>query len=106
MKLIFILLLLLNFCKQVDHSKAIEIYRKNCIACHGEQGYGDGPGASAFNPPPRNFHLPTEAWVNGKTREGIAKTLTEGVMPNMWPYGGPKEDIDLLVDYILYLGSR
>ena len=105
MRIIFILLLL-SFCKEVDHSKAIEIYTKNCVACHGEKGYGNGPGAPAFNPPPRNFHLPTEKWVNGKTREGIIKTLTEGVMPNMWAYDGPKENIEPLADYILYLGNN
>ena len=105
MKFFLVTLLFLGFCKP-DHSRAEKIYKSNCIACHGEKGYGDGAGANAFNPGPRNFHLPTERWVNGKTREGIIKTLSEGVMPNMWAYDGPKEDIPLLADYILFLGKE
>lgn len=32
-----------------------ELYIKNCSQCHGILGYGDGPLAPSFNPPPMNF---------------------------------------------------
>jgi high-affinity iron transporter len=32
-----------------------ELYIKNCSQCHGILGYGDGPLAPSFNPPPINF---------------------------------------------------
>lgn len=31
------------------------IFMKWCVACHGEQGKGDGPGAAAFDPKPANL---------------------------------------------------
>lgn len=32
-----------------------ELYVKNCSQCHGILGYGDGPLAPGFSPPPMNF---------------------------------------------------
>ncbi len=32
-----------------------KLYRSNCIACHGERGFGDGPASAALKPRPANF---------------------------------------------------
>jgi mono/diheme cytochrome c family protein len=32
-----------------------DLYRRNCVACHGEQGNGQGPRAYFINPKPQNF---------------------------------------------------
>lgn len=105
--LIFICFLL--SCSIAEDDKRMEkakiIFNANCSMCHGINGHGDGQVGKAFNPPPRNFLLPTDKWKNGKTKEGIIKTLTYGIEPNMWKYGGPEEDIPLLADYILLLGK-
>jgi len=95
-----------NALTESEFNQARAIYNSNCSMCHGEEGKGNGPSASAFNPPPRNFHLPTEQWVNGKSLEGIEKTLTEGIQPNMWAYTGDRTHIPLLAKYILYLGNQ
>jgi mono/diheme cytochrome c family protein len=31
------------------------IFQKNCVACHGAAGKGDGPAAKALKPPPGDF---------------------------------------------------
>jgi high-affinity iron transporter len=32
-----------------------EIFKNNCVACHGEQGHGDGPAGAALTPSPTNL---------------------------------------------------
>lgn len=32
-----------------------EIFKNNCMACHGEQGHGDGPAGASLNPRPKNL---------------------------------------------------
>lgn len=49
---------------------------KECVVCHGEDGKGDGPGAAALNPKPRDY---TDAkWQDSITDEQIAKTIIQG----------------------------
>lgn len=109
--ILFIILLLQFYCGESRPSeeamaRAKNIYQSNCATCHGENGYGDGASAAAFNPPPRNFHLPTDKWVNGKSIDGIKKTLTYGIEPNMWKYGGDMKDIEPLAHYVMELGKN
>ncbi len=32
------------------------IFAQNCVQCHGQNGFGDGPLAATLNPPPADFH--------------------------------------------------
>src|SRR6266852_1735774 len=36
--------------------EASDIFKDRCVTCHGEQGRGDGPGASNLMPKPMDFH--------------------------------------------------
>jgi mono/diheme cytochrome c family protein len=55
-----------------------EMFRANCVSCHGDNGLGDGPTATTLNPKPRNFHS-LDGWKNGSKVAGIYKTLQEGI---------------------------
>jgi mono/diheme cytochrome c family protein len=32
-----------------------EIFKNNCVACHGKQGHGDGPAGASLNPQPKDL---------------------------------------------------
>lgn len=38
------------------------LYQNNCIACHGDQGRGDGAAGANLDPKPANFHDPDLVW--------------------------------------------
>jgi mono/diheme cytochrome c family protein len=59
-----------------DMAEAKTIYEQRCVACHGATGKGDGPGAAALDPKPRNFA--EAAWQKSATNEAIAKSIVEG----------------------------
>ena len=61
---------------QVDMAKAHTTYQERCSACHGANGRGDGPGAAALNPKPRNYA--DKSWQKSVTDEQIKKTITMG----------------------------
>ena len=51
-------------------------FKQVCATCHGENGMGDGPGAAALNPKPRNYTDKT--WQASVTDDQIAKTILMG----------------------------
>ncbi|MFO0742488.1 MAG: c-type cytochrome [Labilithrix sp.] len=60
----------------VDLAAANTVYQERCSACHGARGRGDGPGAAALTPKPRNY---TDAsWQASVTDEQIKKTILLG----------------------------
>lgn len=88
-------------------SNGKEIYVNNgCNSCHGDTGLGDGAAAAALNPKPRNFKAPTGEWKNGKSVEGITKTLKNGIAPGMAAYTHISDaDMAAVASYILELGQ-
>lgn len=57
-------------------SAANKIFKERCVVCHGQDGKGDGPGAAALNPKPRNYT--DAAWQKSVTDEAIGKTILYG----------------------------
>ncbi|MBI4224015.1 MAG: c-type cytochrome [Deltaproteobacteria bacterium] len=53
-----------------------KIYAVQCAVCHGVSGGGDGPGAAALNPKPRDFT--SGEWRFGGGVARVFKTITEG----------------------------
>lgn len=82
-----------------------ETFKNRCAPCHGESGKGDGPGAAALTPKPRDYT--NAAWQDGVKDEDIKKTIVSGgaavgkspIMPASPDLDG-KPELDGLVAYI------
>jgi mono/diheme cytochrome c family protein len=64
---------------QTAHATAApteDLFKTRCAPCHGESGHGDGPGAAALNPKPRNYT--DVAWQTKVSDEDIKKTILYG----------------------------
>jgi mono/diheme cytochrome c family protein len=57
-------------------AEAESIYGERCVACHGDSGDGNGPGAANLNRKPENFHNRT--WQHATSDEQIAKAIVHG----------------------------
>jgi mono/diheme cytochrome c family protein len=86
-----------------------EIYKTNCVPCHGESGKGDGPGAGVLKPPPRDHTDAT--YMQTLTDKDIADVIKMGgaikgrpLMPSHPQIGGT--DMDALVAYIRTLSAK
>lgn len=74
-------------------AKGKELYEINCVSCHGAGGRGDGAGAAALNPKPRNFAEPATEWTNGASPLAVFNTLSVGIAGTSMPsYGHLSED--------------
>jgi mono/diheme cytochrome c family protein len=82
------------------------LYGRNCEACHGAGGGGDGPAARGLAPPARDFTR-GDGWKQGDGRAGIYETLTRGVpggAMSAFDYLSPRDRM-ALVHYVRSLGS-
>ena len=86
-----------------------EIYKVNCVACHGATGKGDGPAAGALKPPPRDHT--DRAYMSTLTDEEIGKIIQMGgsikgkpLMPSHPQLKGA--DLDGLVAYVRSLSAN
>ena len=96
---------------KIDLKAAKEIFDQRCAACHGTSGKGDGPGAAALNPKPRNYT--DKAWQGSVTDEQIKKTILLGgaavgkspVMPASPDLDEKPEVVDGLVKIVRQFGG-
>lgn len=86
-------------------------YEQFCTPCHGSEGRGDGAGAAALNPKPRNFA--EAAWQNSVDDARIAKVIREGgasvgLSASMTAWGAilNEEEIKGIVAKVRQLGGK
>jgi len=76
-------------------------YARNCLACHGETGDGNGPTGQYLNPKPRDFK--TGQFKKGNKPEEIFTTISTGLPGStMVAFAGlPEEERWALTYYVL-----
>lgn len=92
--------------KAVDAKAAKEMFDTRCAACHGTSGKGDGPGAAALNPKPRDYT--DKSWQASVTDEQIKKAILLGgaavgkspIMPGSPDLDSKPEVVDGLVKIV------
>jgi len=86
--------------------EAKQTFAQRCVACHGDKGAGDGPGAAALDPKPRAFSDPE--WQANATDEHIKTIIVSGgpavnmspLMPGNMDLKEKPEVVDELVKII------
>lgn len=88
-----------------DAAKGKQVYDTYCALCHGPGGKGDGPGAAALDPKPRD--LSSAEIMQGKTDESLVNVIANGgaaggLSAAMPPWSGviSAEDIQNVVAHI------
>ena len=68
-------------------STGAEVFKVNCVACHGVEGHGDGPAGAALDPAPKDLaELQTTAsddylfWRISTGKSGTSMIAWEGVL--------------------------
>lgn len=64
--------------KAINMAEAKKIYDTRCVACHGKNGRGDGPGAKGLKPPPRDYS--DAKWQASVTDRQLSDTILKGGM--------------------------
>ncbi|MDQ3549219.1 MAG: CopD family protein [Chloroflexota bacterium] len=81
-----------------------DVFLENCVACHGEQGEGDGPAAAGLNPQPANL---TEPHVGVHTDGDLHWWIANGIQPAMPAFGDDlsEDEIWNLINYVRSLSE-
>lgn len=81
------------------------LFKTRCALCHGPDGHGNGPGAAALKPAPRNFH--DKAYMSTRTDAQLSEVIHQGkgAMPK---WGGILTDDQItgLIKHIRELGEK
>ena len=56
--------------------ESLTMFKSRCAVCHGEQGNGNGPGAAALNPKPRDYT--NKEWQAKVTDDQIRSVILMG----------------------------
>ncbi|NUO83082.1 c-type cytochrome [candidate division KSB1 bacterium] len=69
-----------------DLNMGAQLFRENCVSCHGERGAGNGPAADTLHPKPRDLSAP--AYLDFVTPFHIYQALTLGISGTAMPAFG------------------
>ncbi len=93
--------------------ESAELYRQQCLHCHGVSGGGDGPTAPYLEPRPRDYRNGTFKWTAVKDkarprRQDLYDVLDQGVYMTAMPSFRRFSPAELhgLVDYVKLLAKR
>lgn len=89
-----------------------ELFKTRCAVCHGESGKGDGPGAGALNPKPRDYT--NKEWQAKVTDDDLRKVIHYGgaavgkspMMPASPDLEARPSDVNGLIAIIREFGNR
>lgn len=81
---------------EYDTGKAL--YEEKCSICHGADGKGDGPAASALSPAPKDFNTPA-FWQQKNVGQIITKTVQDGKGP-MPPFELNKDETGAIINFM------
>lgn len=76
-----------------------ELFRRQCAACHGKKGEGDGPAASAMNPRPAD--LTDAERIGDLSDEELIEVLTKG--RSAMPSFGSLLEVDQIRAMVAYI---
>ena len=78
-----------------------QLYRANCVACHGQNGHGDGPSAAGLKPRPADF---TQHMLPGKHADGqVFLWIANGYPGSAMPAWRKRLDQQQLWQFVSYL---
>jgi len=90
----------------IEHGR--DLYKAHCVACHGEHGKGDGPGAGVLKPAPRDHT--DRAYMSTLTNDEIGRVIQMGgaikgkpLMPSNPQIKGA--DLEAVVAYVRTLSE-
>lgn len=86
-----------------DPVKGKAIYEKNCIACHGPQGKGDGPAGKVITPPAADF---TSAASKKKSEAELMQVIENGKPGTAmisWKSQLSQAELNDLIGYVMTL---
>lgn len=91
--------------------EAKNLYQMRCAICHGQNGKGDGAGAAALDPKPRDYT--NKEWQASVTDEDLKKIITGGgqsvgkspIMPPNPDLGQKPEVLDGIIAVIRGFGQ-
>lgn len=89
------------------------VYQKRCSGCHGETGDGNGPAAEYLVPKPRDyrkgvFKFTSTPYGLRPARQDLERVIRRGAKGTSMPAFRwlAEEDLDAVVDYVIYLSLR
>jgi mono/diheme cytochrome c family protein len=93
--------------------ESAEMYRQQCLHCHGVEGAGDGPTAEFLEPRPRDYRQGKFKWVEvarnfAPRRTDLRRILEQGAKGSAMPSFArfSPGELEGLVDYVQLLAIR